>query len=86
MFVDSFDHFTSIERLSDQNEFVCRECSKRTEATKKISFEVLPDVLILQLKRFRWSNTSRGKIDHYISFPLQDLDLTPYLMSASVSV
>ena len=36
-------------------------------------------VLCLHLKRFRWGRYSRSKVKDIVSFPMRNLDLTPYM-------
>lgn len=39
----------------------------------------LPEVLCVHLKRFRHELMFSSKINNYVTFPLTDLDLKPYL-------
>jgi len=46
----------------------------------------LPRVLIISLKRFKKSNSKYGyssvqKMDTHIDFPLEGLDMSPYVLS-----
>jgi ubiquitin C-terminal hydrolase len=45
----------------------------------------LPPVLIIQLKRFMYDSHSHEKINSYISFPLNELNLADYLGTADDS-
>ena len=39
----------------------------------------MPSILIIHLKRFEFTEKKRGKINDFVDFPLNDLDLTPYV-------
>jgi Ubiquitin carboxyl-terminal hydrolase len=60
------------ETLRDGNKYWCSECSRLNEAQLTVSYEVLPTVLVLQLKRFT-TTASRAyvsKLTDYIPTPL----------------
>jgi ubiquitin carboxyl-terminal hydrolase 1 len=60
------------ETLRDVNKYWCSECSRLNEAQRTVSYEVLPAVLVLQLKRFT-TTASRAyvsKLTDYIPTPL----------------
>jgi ubiquitin C-terminal hydrolase len=62
-------------------DYHCLKCPKLTKARQKSDLCLpLPRVLILQLKRFTYDIYSNDKIDTYISFPLDELDLNEYLV------
>lgn len=50
---------------------------------KCVSF--LIQVLCLHLKRFRWNNFFRTKLDNYINFPVQGLDMNKFILVNRVS-
>lgn len=58
---------------------MCDRCGKKTESIKGLRLDTLPDVLLLQLKRFDFDYTTlqRVKLNDYVSFPLW-LDMNPY--------
>ncbi|CAF1210908.1 unnamed protein product [Adineta ricciae] len=57
----------------------CHKCSQSTKAKQKSSLYLpLPQVLIIQLKRFTFDANFSEKIDTFISFPLNELDLSEY--------
>ena len=48
---------------------------------KTMQFLKLPDVLVLHLKRFEWRNAFfGGKITSLVDFPLNGLDMGPYMV------
>ena len=61
----------------------CSKCSQATQARQASRLSLpLPHVLILQLKRFTYDSHSYEKINTYVSFPLNELNLIDYLAKA----
>ena len=60
------------ETLRDVNKYWCSECSRLNEAQRTVSYEVLPSVLVLQLKRFTTTSSRAfvSKLTDYIPTPL----------------
>ncbi|CAK84647.1 unnamed protein product (macronuclear) [Paramecium tetraurelia] len=52
--LDLIDNFESKEPLVDENAYHCTTCNDLTFAIKTMSFQKLPDQLIIQLKRFQY--------------------------------
>ncbi|TVY33909.1 putative ubiquitin carboxyl-terminal hydrolase [Lachnellula subtilissima] len=57
-------------------EYTCNQCGTQ-EAKKQLSIKSLPNVLCIQLKRFKQNNGLASKIDTKVSFPLK-LEMFPY--------
>ena len=74
--------FTREERLGEPS--WCAACGALQDATKQLSFQRLPHVLCLHLKRFKQSastsnkQSSSSKIDAFVDFPLHSLNLLPH--------
>nr|PVC50218.1 ubiquitin carboxyl-terminal hydrolase [Theileria orientalis] len=49
------DQYCDKEVLSGKNKFFCETCNRYCDASKKILFDVLPPILILHLKRFKYN-------------------------------
>jgi len=75
--LDCLHSYTSQEKLTDSEKYYCGRCHEKQEATKKFTVVELPEVLCLQLKRFRWRTVLRNKIDAYVQFPTV-LDMEEY--------
>ncbi|CCH45581.1 Ubiquitin carboxyl-terminal hydrolase [Wickerhamomyces ciferrii] len=65
--VDCLRNFTQTEQLDIK--YSCSKCNQRTNATKQLSILKFPNVLSLQLKRFKHNNQSI-KIESFIKFPM----------------
>ena len=59
------------ETLRDVNKYWCSECRRLNEAQRSVSYEALPTVLVLQLKRFTTvaSKTYVSKLTDFIPTP-----------------
>ena len=57
----------------------CAVCEHPRYATKQHTLWSLPNILVVQFKRFCVAESGkREKIDLEIKFPLRDLDMRPY--------
>lgn len=73
---DCLDEFTHEEMLGEDDLWYCPRCKKHQQATKKFDLWKAPDVLVVHLKRFSNSRALRDKIDTFVDFPVQGLDLS----------
>ncbi|CAG0916647.1 unnamed protein product [Notodromas monacha] len=73
--------FMRRENLEDNEWYNCPGCKGKHPSTKKFLIHCLPNVLILHLKRFRWSGVAQSKIDAFVKFPLKALDMSEYIMN-----
>ncbi|CAL8110987.1 unnamed protein product [Orchesella dallaii] len=79
---DLLRSFTKVESLEVECQIQCPTCGKRTECTKQLKFQLLPNVICIHLKRFRHSKspsprqcnkTTCTKIETKIKFdPIMD--------------
>lgn len=76
---DCLRNYTKEERLGAEDSWTCPNCKVPREATKRITITRAPQILVIQLKRFK--SVRRGFTDKnstMIDFPLKRLDLTPF--------
>lgn len=65
----------------------CSKCKEHVQATKTLEIFKVPRVLIISLKRFKTSKSKYGgfgsgqKLDTHVDFPLEGLDLAPFVLS-----
>lgn len=71
-----------MEQLDEENSWYCNQCKDHVRAFKKIEIYKVPPVLILCLQRFKSHNIYfKDKLEDQVDFPLQGLDLRPYVLS-----
>jgi len=71
------------EQLGEDNQWYCSKCKEFQRATKKMEIYKAPPILMIQLKRFKAANSilSKAKIGEKIDFPLENLDLTNFVIN-----
>jgi len=72
--------FTTEEQLLSEERCWCSSCAALQDASKQMSIERLPNVLCLQLKRFRQESRGKqtSKMDSFVQFPLASLNMYRY--------
>jgi len=75
--------YTSQEKLGADDAWYCPNCQKHQQATKKFDLWSLPEVLVIHLKRFSYNRYWRDKIDTIIEFPVNNLDMTQYVINST---
>ncbi|KAJ2869257.1 hypothetical protein GGH93_006217 [Coemansia aciculifera] len=68
--------FTRAEKLGEDDPWFCGKCKEHQQATKKFDLWRVPEILVVHLKRFQHSRAWRDKLDAFVDFPLEGLDLT----------
>ena len=74
--IDCFDEYSIDEKLIDDNAWFNDKTNKKENVKKNIIFWNLPNILIIDLKRY---NNANRKIQYMITTPLIDLDLSKYV-------
>ncbi len=71
---DCLDSYTASEFLGGDNRWHCEKCKQLSDAVRRTSFWVTPDVLVVLLKRFQFSPTCGfEKISVPVKFPESEL-------------
>ncbi len=73
---DCLDEFAKEEILSESNAWRCPNCKAERQASKKLELWKAPDILIIHLKRFSATRRLQDKINVFVDFPVEGLDLT----------
>lgn len=78
---DMIGQFLKEEELDDL--FYCERCKTRRKSKKKFVIWRLPKILVIQLKRFEYTQYRRDKINKSITFPVKCLDLGDFTKESS---
>jgi ubiquitin C-terminal hydrolase len=72
--------------LTGNDKWYCSKCKEHQNALKKMEVYKAPEFLILHLKRFSHQRASlfgSRKIQEFIDYPVEGLDLTNYILEQS---
>ena len=75
--LDCFEHYVEGETLEGDNAWFNDETKERINIKKKIQFWSFPNILVIDFKRF---NSRNQKNQILITFPLDNLDLSKYVI------
>ncbi|XP_072366508.1 ubiquitin carboxyl-terminal hydrolase 33 isoform X2 [Scyliorhinus torazame] len=82
---DCLAAFFARDELKGDNMYSCEKCKKLRNGVKFCKVQKLPEILCIHLKRFRHELMFSTKINSHVSFPLEGLDLQPFLAKDSSS-
>jgi ubiquitin carboxyl-terminal hydrolase 8 len=74
---DCFNLFTQVETLTGDNAWFNEKTNQKEDIQKRITFWNLPRILVITLKRFSFDGET--KLNDLVTFPIDDLDLSPYI-------
>ena len=75
--IDCFEKYVEGEVLDGENSWYNEDTKEKINIRKKILFWSFPNILVIDLKRF---NARNQKNQILVTFPLDDLDLTEYVI------
>ena len=64
------------ETLSENNAWYCPNCKEHRRAEKKLELWKIPDILVMHLKRFSSNRSFRDKLEIFVDYPVEGLDMT----------
>ncbi|KAM8929978.1 ubiquitin carboxyl-terminal hydrolase 33 isoform 2-T2 [Pelodytes ibericus] len=76
---DCLAAFFARDELKGDNMYSCEKCKKLRNGVKFCKVQKFPEILCIHLKRFRHELMFSTKIGTHVSFPLEGLDLQPFL-------
>lgn len=80
--LDCIEKYCQMEQLEESEMWYCNRCKEHVRAWKQFHLFKAPPILIVHLKRFQYSAVThrRDKINLFVDFPLEGLDLTKQVM------
>lgn len=73
---ECLDEFNKEEILSENDAWYCPRCKEHRRASKKFELWKTPDILVMHFKRFSASRGFRDKLDVFVDFPVEGLDMS----------
>ncbi|XP_042164254.1 ubiquitin carboxyl-terminal hydrolase 33-like [Oncorhynchus tshawytscha] len=80
---DCLAAFFTRDELKGDNMYSCEKCKKLRNGVKFCKVQSVPEILCIHLKRFRHELMFSTKIGTHVSFPLEGLELQPFLAKDS---
>lgn len=74
--------FCAPETLDGKDRYKCEKCNELVQSKKSLRFRQLPQIFCIQLKRFRHESYFSSKIGTHVIFPVQQLEMRPFLHEA----
>ncbi|XWS71372.1 hypothetical protein CRYUN_Cryun03dG0133000 [Craigia yunnanensis] len=71
--------FLMEEPLGPEDMWYCPGCKEHRQASKKLDLWRLPEILVIHLKRFSYNRFLKNKLETYVDFPIDNLDLSNYI-------
>jgi ubiquitin C-terminal hydrolase len=68
--------YSKVEKLDDKVE--CEKCNQKEYFTKKLDFWKAPNILILHLKRFTFSQNQARKINNLVTFKTDEIEISEF--------
>uniref|UniRef100_UPI00358FACC9 ubiquitin carboxyl-terminal hydrolase 33 isoform X2 n=1 Tax=Myxine glutinosa TaxID=7769 RepID=UPI00358FACC9 len=80
---DCLSAFFAADELKGDNMYNCERCKKLRNGVKYCKVLKLPEILCVHLKRFRHDLMYSSKISSHVAFPIENLDMGPFLAKES---
>uniref|UniRef100_A0A8C4QC97 Ubiquitin carboxyl-terminal hydrolase n=1 Tax=Eptatretus burgeri TaxID=7764 RepID=A0A8C4QC97_EPTBU len=80
---DCLSAFFAADELKGDNMYNCERCKKLRNGVKYCKVLKLPEILCIHLKRFRHDLMYSTKISSHVAFPIENLDMGPFLAKES---
>ncbi|EAR94488.2 ubiquitin carboxyl-terminal hydrolase (macronuclear) [Tetrahymena thermophila SB210] len=72
-------YFCENSVVSEKKVFFCEDCKMKVNVSKSCNFLTLPNILCLQISRFKQVNGQNLKLNDPIDIPIDNLDLSPFM-------
>ncbi|XP_076952933.1 ubiquitin carboxyl-terminal hydrolase 8-like [Bidens hawaiensis] len=75
---ECLEAFLKDEPLGPEDMWLCPNCKEHRQASKKLDLWRLPEVLVIHLKRFSYTQYVKDKLEAFVDFPIADFDFSSY--------
>ena len=72
--------FSETEQLGENDPWFCPKCKDLKQAWKKFEIYSLPNLLIIHLKRFVFTNRYGQKLSTLVDFPVESFDMSEFVV------
>ncbi|KAI9357939.1 hypothetical protein DFJ73DRAFT_622487 [Zopfochytrium polystomum] len=76
---DCLSKFVEPEILEGEDAWFCPSCKAKRRTKKTLSIAKLPSILLVHLKRFYFQGPFKDKVETYVDFPVDGLDVSGFM-------
>jgi hypothetical protein len=82
------DLYLKIDILDGENQWYCEKCKEHVDATRKIDIWIVPPILIIHLKRFKYDDYGQrgSKNNQTLEYPLEQWDISKFVLGQGTDV
>ncbi|GAB1605796.1 ubiquitin carboxyl-terminal hydrolase 8-like [Argonauta hians] len=80
---DCLELFLKEEEMTGDSRWNCPQCKRQRDTAKKMDIWKLPSVLLIGLSRFSHEGVWRHKLNTFVDFPIETLDMSNYVCSSN---
>ncbi|XP_029645889.1 ubiquitin carboxyl-terminal hydrolase 8 [Octopus sinensis] len=80
---DCLELFLKEEEMTGDSRWNCPQCKRQRDTVKKMDIWKLPPVLLIGLSRFSHEGVWRHKLNTFVDFPTETLDMSNYVCSSN---
>lgn len=79
---DCLELYLQTDVLDGVNQWYCEKCKEHVDATRKIDIWILPPILIIHLKRFKYDDYGQrgSKNNKTLEYPMEQWDLSTFVL------
>lgn len=79
---DCLELYLKVDILDAENQWYCEKCKEHVDATRKIDIWIVPPILIIHLKRFKYDDFGQrgSKNNQTLEYPMEQWDLSKFVL------
>jgi hypothetical protein len=85
---DCLELYLQTDILDGANQWYCEKCKEHVDATRKIDIWIIPPILIIHLKRFKYDDFGQrgSKNNETLEYPMEQWDLAKFVLGQGSDV